>query len=172
MNYELKYKEALERARKLYEKGTITESLNYVFPELKESEDEKIRKHLISLVKNWDKDGIFSKYTSNPKEIKQILAWLEKLKVFAEHGDGLYYFRNNGFTYVGDSTCDNVSWLEKQGKQVDCPQDLQVPNGGIVLEDFNGGEGHYKVNLDFLNKKQVEEIENIVNGWNKTEERR
>ena len=41
-------------------------------------EDDKIRKHLISLVKNWDKDGIFSKYTSNPEEIKQILAWLEK----------------------------------------------------------------------------------------------
>lgn len=77
-SYEQKYRDALERAKKLYEKGTITESLNYVFPELKESEDEKIRKHLISLVKNWDKDGIFSKYTSNPKEIKQILAWLEK----------------------------------------------------------------------------------------------
>ena len=117
MNYEQKYKEALERARKLYEQGTITESLNYVFPELKESEDEKIRKHLISLVKNWDKDGIFSKYTSNPKEVKQILAWLEKLKVFAEHGDGLYYFINNGFTYVDNPTCDNVSRLEKQGEK-------------------------------------------------------
>ena len=41
MDYEKAYKEALERARKLYEKGTITESLNYIFPELKESEDER-----------------------------------------------------------------------------------------------------------------------------------
>lgn len=78
MNYEQKYKESLERAEKLYEQGTITESLNYIFPELKDSEDERIRKHLISLVKNWDKDGIFSKYTSNPNDIKKILAWLEK----------------------------------------------------------------------------------------------
>jgi hypothetical protein len=45
-----------------------------------------------------------------------------------------------------------------------------VPNGGIVLEDFNGGEGYYKVNLDYLNKKQVEEIEKIVNEWNKDTE--
>ena len=43
MNDEKKYNEALERARKLYEQGTITESLCYIFPELKESEDEKIR---------------------------------------------------------------------------------------------------------------------------------
>ena len=41
------YDEALERARKLYEQGTITESLGYVFPELKESEDDRIRKELI-----------------------------------------------------------------------------------------------------------------------------
>ena len=47
MNYEKKYKEALERARKIYEQGTITESLCYVFPELKESEDERIRKEII-----------------------------------------------------------------------------------------------------------------------------
>ena len=60
--------------------------------------------------------------------------------------------------------------IEKQGEQVNCPQNLQVPNGGIVLEDFNGGEGYYKVNLDYLNKKQVEEIEKIVNDWNKDTE--
>lgn len=40
MNYEQRYKEALERAKRLYEKGTITESLGYIFPELKESEDD------------------------------------------------------------------------------------------------------------------------------------
>ena len=32
------YDEALKRAKKLYERGTITESLSYIFPELKESE--------------------------------------------------------------------------------------------------------------------------------------
>lgn len=34
-----RYDEVIERAKKLYEQGTITESLSYVFPELKESEE-------------------------------------------------------------------------------------------------------------------------------------
>ena len=57
MNYEKAYKDALERAKKLYEQGTITESLSYVFPELKESEDERIRKVLIDLVKCNERSG-------------------------------------------------------------------------------------------------------------------
>lgn len=40
------------------------------------------------------------------------------------------------------------------------------PNGGIVLEDCSEGDGFYKVNLAYLSKEQVEEIENIVKKWN------
>lgn len=46
------YDDALKVAKKLYEQGTITESLAYIFPELKESEDEKIRKELITHCRN------------------------------------------------------------------------------------------------------------------------
>lgn len=66
MNYEQKYKEALERAKKLYEQGTITESLNYIFPELEESEDERIRKELIKFVK------------VNIPDEERYIVWLEK----------------------------------------------------------------------------------------------
>ena len=48
------YDKALERAKKLYEQGTITENLSYIFPELKESEDERIRK--------WIRKELESKY--------------------------------------------------------------------------------------------------------------
>lgn len=44
-------------------------------------------------------------------------------------------------------------------------------NGGIVLEDFNKGDGFYKIHLDYLNKKQVEEIEELVKGWNEEDEK-
>jgi len=44
-------------------------------------------------------------------------------------------------------------------------QKEEKPNGGIVLEDFNEGDGFYKVNLAYLSKEQVEEIENIVKKW-------
>lgn len=42
----------------------------------------------------------------------------------------------------------------------------EKPNGGIVLEDLNEGDGFYKVNLAYLSKEQVEEIESLVKKWN------
>ena len=39
------------------------------------------------------------------------------------------------------------------------------PNGGIVYEDFNEGDGYYKMNLEYLSKSQVELIENLVASW-------
>lgn len=69
-----RYDEALEKAKKLYEKGTITESLNYVFPELAESEDEKIRKWLEEHIEAMPDNSI------EFKDVKRIdvLHWLEK----------------------------------------------------------------------------------------------
>ena len=40
----------------------------------------------------------------------------------------------------------------------------------IVLEDFNEGDGYYKVNLAYLSKEQVEEIETLVSKWHPTDE--
>lgn len=64
-----------------------------------------------------------------------------------------------------------VAWLEKQGNKIvdyqQNHQDIKYPNGGIVMEDFNGGEGFYKLNLDYLSKKQIEEVEEMVRTWNK-----
>ena len=72
MDYELKYKNALEWARMVMkgETGFIREEVVEVFPELAESEDEMIRKALIR----------FHHSTINIDGIKgeEILAWLEK----------------------------------------------------------------------------------------------
>ena len=83
MNYEKKYKEALERARNVY-KGLVGTAdlvamadLEEVFPELKESEDERIRTFLHHtftaqyLCK--DKSG-----TWHREPVINILTWLEK----------------------------------------------------------------------------------------------
>ena len=40
----------------------------------------------------------------------------------------------------------------------------------IVLEDFYEGDGYFKVNLAYLTKEQVEEIESLVSKWNPTDE--
>ena len=67
------YDKALEKAKRLYEKGTITESLCHIFPELKESEDERVRKELIIHCRNTrcvTEEGA--------ERIAKWIAWLKK----------------------------------------------------------------------------------------------
>ena len=75
MDYEKKYEEALKRAKKLYEQGTITESLNYVFPELAESEDERIRRDCIKYL-DWEYQHC--PIDEDKMKIEKCIAWLEK----------------------------------------------------------------------------------------------
>lgn len=114
-NYEHKYREAFERAKKLQktcDSQAVIGWCEYIFPELAESEDERIRKELIELVRNHARLSISGK----------MVAWLEKQ---GEHAN----FRNK--IQIGDKvTCNedgvlvNLSQLErvakpseKQGKQ-------------------------------------------------------
>ena len=75
MNYEKKYKEALERAKDMLSyKEVRREDMEYLFPELKEIKGEKIRKRLIDFFEDWHENrshcwGI---------AVTDILAWLEK----------------------------------------------------------------------------------------------
>lgn len=81
MNYEQKYKEALERVRELmtnqnppaFDKHLI----ETVFPELAENEDERIRKGIIALIEFGldDKSAIAPGYNITKEEA---IAWLEK----------------------------------------------------------------------------------------------
>lgn len=73
MDYEKKYKDALEKVRRLLKDQEIAlharEKLANVFPELKESEDERIRKAIISYISHGQHCGV-----SNAN----MIAWLEK----------------------------------------------------------------------------------------------
>ena len=69
------YDKALERARERYEKvpdSVLGLNLVGIFPELAESEDDKIRYFLINFVKI--NDGV----NISPDDAKKALAWLEK----------------------------------------------------------------------------------------------
>jgi hypothetical protein len=73
------YDEALGRASKLRVQNpfdTVSQMMEYVFPELQESEDEKIKKWLIGYFRQYKKDGI-EKY-ANGLKVESIIAWLEK----------------------------------------------------------------------------------------------
>ena len=71
-DYKKRYEEALERARDMLSyKEVRQEDMEYLFPELKEDEDEKIRKEIIRIV-----DGYFPDKASTQRE--KYIAWLEK----------------------------------------------------------------------------------------------
>ena len=90
MDYEQKYKDALDHARAFYDLYITqghdgkAEILEGIFPELKESEDERIRKKLIGFVMNWSKIrpnspfDDYAVYTSDSGKCDKILAWLDK----------------------------------------------------------------------------------------------
>lgn len=71
------YDEALDRAKVMHEEGMMTERLEYLFPELKESEDEKIRKELIDAIQSlWDNDALPMPLSLKRKDAW--IAWLER----------------------------------------------------------------------------------------------
>lgn len=85
MDYEKKYKEALERAKDMLSyKEVRREDMEYLFPELKESEDERIRKELIEHVKDQQSSFISApdcrdKYEEEENnKYNAWIAWLER----------------------------------------------------------------------------------------------
>lgn len=83
MDYKEKYEQALGRARAFSQRWQGIEAtdselalqeLKEIFPELKESEDERIRKEIIRIVDIWTN----SCPTVNGIPVETLLAWLEK----------------------------------------------------------------------------------------------
>ena len=140
------YDKALERARAInngkdvdVESGTTI--CEYIFPELKESEDEKIRKEIISILRN-------TYWTSSRNRFNELVAWLEKQgdkdKLIQELGEYKVKYtqevlekhitsisnkdderlRKNTIAFLKDfaelgyeNAVECIAWLEKQGNQ-------------------------------------------------------
>ena len=145
IDYEKKYKEALELARDYYKANLKLNNadenllLEDIFPELKESEDEKIRKALVRFHKSTiDIDGIKG---------ADILAWLEKQgdnnnqnwKPSKEQINALEHFvrsiGESGYTSPYDdntnllnSLINDLYKLEKQGEQKPTVLDFKASN--------------------------------------------
>ena len=128
---ENKYKGALERAKNIYgasESKDILITLETIFPELKKSQDERIRKELTEFLKK--ASGGFLDTTTHCKTFGKWLAWLEKqgqskkISIWkhwkdgiAGNGDGIPVFLiKNGFTYSLSSClgfeCDYIELSE------------------------------------------------------------
>ncbi len=77
-----RYDEALIRANKMIKDMTNiggvakVDDIQYIFPELKESVDEEVRKFIIKIFKDSQRDGISE--VIMPEQYDKIFAWLEK----------------------------------------------------------------------------------------------
>ena len=72
MNYEKKYKDALERAKEIHRNEDEKRfDMEWLFPELKENENERIRKEIIRILKGE------MRYVSK-EDTDKYIAWLEK----------------------------------------------------------------------------------------------
>lgn len=139
-NYEQKYKEALERARKINSREGVAAPSDWticevIFPELRESEDERIRKGLIkglSAMRDIHKHQTFSDDAIN---IDDAIAWLEKqgeksdynpykatvesiTTMVEKYASGnLRDFYDNIKVKCKDAMEYDNTWIEKQGEQ-------------------------------------------------------
>ena len=105
MDYEKKHKEEVVRATQLWECGDITrENLEYIFPELKESEDERNRKGIIKFLIDVNNGA----YTKSELEIASWIAWLEK------QGEQKPKWTEEDSLMI-DSIIDTMKWLEGKG---------------------------------------------------------
>jgi len=139
------YDEALEKAKKLYEKGTITESIGYIFPELEKSEDEKIRKELIEHIKanKWADYVLFQKFSPD-----DVIAWLEKQggqkPVISD--DAL----REGIVHFGITQYQIDNWLKKY---IDVEKHDNKPQGKSALEAIE-------------EEKKVDNANKVASAWN------
>lgn len=137
MDYEKAYKEALKRAK--YCKEGISDRkleageniMDYIFPELEESKDEKIRREMIEIIKN-EAHEFPSSVIANKSN--SWIAWLEKqgekANIYQDTEDDLRrqstiqvleYARSlDAYNQYGkESINKDIAWLEKQGETQD-----------------------------------------------------
>jgi len=153
MDYEKKYKEALGWMQSLYKglHGKTKEEAEHFFPELKESEDERIKKTIIRILKG--ETGYISK-----EDTDRYIAWLEKQgekKHFSNFKAKDWYVSTvDGKIY--NMTYNPTDKIEPKFKVGDWISGyytnykvLSVNDKGYVVEDTNGN----KINILFENEK-------------------
>lgn len=114
MDYERKYNDALKRAQQLNADNMLSDELiEEIFPELRESEDERIRKSI--------REAITYYWSDDTQALRDILAWLEKQKdttsavsINEAYESGF----NNGINAVVQEPKDYG--LQKEQKSVEC----------------------------------------------------
>lgn len=131
MDYDKKYKEALEKARIAYNKITpkntaVKKLLEESFPELAESEDERIRKEIISALKFANDGGVYDKH----------IAYLEKQEEQKENPKSADSISSD---CVSDAKCED-RWHKVEDSLPDNGREVLAKDklGNTLLARYDG----------------------------------
>lgn len=171
MNYEEKYKKSLEKARELMDKGYDV-LMPEIFPELKESEDEKIRNFLIDFIKicTWTE-----KEDQGWPLREDCLAWLEKQgqkeatwnKEDEENINNILYVFNQlrGISfYKEDDTVEKIiNWLKSLKDRLCSNNEYDKDMLGAIEYCKKNNRPFEKEHLAWLEKQDKENNTYIIN---------
>lgn len=160
MDYEQKYKEALQKIRELIERGkengwtiiSYEKDFEEIYPELKESEDERIRKEILNVFKQLGKGTTIC---GRNYDYAKWIAWLEK------QGEQKQNLANSAKTCKDDNDTDEeIVEAVKDTSILDMVEQKQ----GWSEEDeklTNRIEGWLDTLCDYLKDSSPEYIEDV-----------
>lgn len=129
-NYKEKYEQALDNLMKIKnankDNKELVDFIEHKYPELKDSEDEKIRKEIIYYL---DREITLSNFGGDISTFKKWIAWLEKQgqKQHLELKAGHWYFCHQAY-------CERADILTvKEGERFQCEKDGVVK--GLVIKE-------------------------------------
>lgn len=159
------YDEALKKARQLCAYPTtksFISDLQDLFPELAESEDEKVRKELIKHLKessDWKEDEVIP--VKNPSYYRQWASWLEKQgskdKFIEKELGCIKDYRENAIKRLEE--------LEKQGESSIC----NIPSKEIILAIWDLGNEWKELTGGSISTEYDTQLNYIQNHWHESE---
>lgn len=176
MDYEKKYKEALERAKEKYTKCYSPTLLDYIFPELKENKDIEIKKDIISNLKryvNCIKDGYDASSDKDfvVKEIEKQIAWLEKQ-------ESCYSFeikKGHWYKCVCDYMLNNSDLMFKNDRLYYCRSDWrlrgEIDERNVKNIGVNGYKSFFRPVTNQEIKEWLEKQDKQKSAWSEEDER-
>lgn len=161
-NYEQKYKEMLKKLRRLHDDYdrisslvNFKEELENNFPELKESEDERLRKAILKLTEGIAAEEVLEEYGFTPADVEK---WLERQggqKPAGWRANGVYHEKDgvriwhDGHTFKVLKNWDRglCSLLSEDGRKESVQNEERLQNEveALLDWDFVGATKHIQI---------------------------
>lgn len=144
--------EAIRRIKAWNLDSDDREVLATIIPELRESEDERIRMALIKLM-----TVAGEKYVASATgfEKEQLIAYLEKLKIFSEKGEGVYSYRDGKIHFLG-KLLNNSMYMR------DAPVGQGADGHLVYMEDLEDGNKKWQWSLPEDFEEAVYKVTNFI----------